>query len=387
MTKNPSSPPVPAKAWERRLAELLDRLRRESETYLGYPNNQLLDHQNLAPFLDLVVNNIGDPEMGNFGLHTCEFEREVIAFFSEIYRLSAAAGWGYVTNGGTESNLHGLFAGRERFPDAPLLFSEDAHYSVEKAGRLLGLDREVIKSQRSGEMDYEALEATLARLRPASVIVNANIGTTMKGAIDDVPRIIETLRKYNINEYYIHCDAALFGGFLPFLPQAPGVDFSLPIGSVAISGHKFIGSGVPCGILLTRREHVDRIRRHIDYIGSFDGTISGSRNGLSVLILWQTIQRQGRNGFAEWARQCMTVTRYAVDALTKIGWHAWANPWSNTVVIRRPPDSIARRWHLAVTGDIAHLIIMPGVSTARIDVFVQELVEPREADPVFEIGK
>lgn len=387
MKRRDFSQSAPAGTLEKRLSELLERLRMESETYLGYPNNQLLDHQNLAPFLDLVINNIGDPEIGNFGLHTCEFEREIIAFFSEIYRLPAADGWGYVTNGGTESNLHGLFTGRERFPGAPLLFSEDSHYSVDKAGRLLGLSREVIKSQHSGEMDYGALEATLDRLRPAAAIVNANIGTTMKGAIDNVPRIIETLRRMNINNYYIHCDAALFGGFLPFLPEAPTVDFSFPIDSVAISGHKFIGSGIPCGVLLTRREHVDRIRRHIDYIGSFDGTISGSRNGLSVLILWQTIQRQGRNGFAEWARQCMDATRYAVGALTKVGWHAWANPWSNTVVIRRPSDALARRWHLAVTGDIAHLIIMPGVSPARIDAFVQELVESREADPAFEIGK
>nr|MBP7635890.1 aminotransferase class V-fold PLP-dependent enzyme [Candidatus Ozemobacteraceae bacterium] len=249
MTELDSSRAAPADAWEQRLSELLDRLRRESETYLGYPNNQLLDHQNLAPFLDLVINNIGDPEIGNFGLHTCEFEREVIAFFSELYRLSTTEGWGYVTNGGTESNLHGLLTGRERFPGAPLLFSEDSHYSVEKAGRLLGLNREPVRSSPNGEIDYEALEATLSRLRPPAVILNANIGTTMKGAIDDVPRIIETLRRKNINRYYIHCDAALFGGFLPFLPGAPCVDFSLPIDSIAISGHKFIGSGIPCGIL------------------------------------------------------------------------------------------------------------------------------------------
>nr|MBP7635986.1 histidine decarboxylase [Candidatus Ozemobacteraceae bacterium] len=236
-------------------------------------------------------------------------------------------------------------------------------------------------------IDYEALEATLSRLRPPAVILNANIGTTMKGAIDDVPRIVETLRRKNINRYYIHCDAALFGGFLPFLPGAPCVDFSLPIDSIAISGHKFIGSGIPCGILLTRRENVDRVRRHIDYIGSFDGTISGSRNGLSVLILWQTIRRQGRNGFSEWARRCADTTRYAIATLTGAGWPAWANPWSNTVVIRRPPATIAHRWHLAVTGDIAHLVIMPSVTTSRIDAFVSDLVRARDSDPAVAPGK
>ncbi|OQA06614.1 MAG: Histidine decarboxylase [bacterium ADurb.Bin374] len=106
-----------------------------------------------------------------------------------------------------------------------------------------------------------------------------------------------------------------------------------------------------------------------------------------MLILWQTIRRQGRNGFSEWARRCADTTRYAIATLTGAGWPAWANPWSNTVVIRRPPATIAHRWHLAVTGDIAHLVIMPSVTTSRIDAFVSDLVRARDSDPAVAPGK
>ncbi len=362
-----TDPSVSSLTWQQRLGELLEQLQRQSETYLGYPNNQLLDHRNLAPFLDLVVNNIGDPEIGNLGLHTCVLEREVVAFFRDVYRLPADLGWGYVTNGGTESNIHGFFTGRERYPGAPLLFSADSHYSIDKAGRLLGMPREIIASQPHGEIDYAAFEATLRRLQAPAVVINANIGTTMKGAIDDVGRMVEILHRCNVSQYHLHCDAALFGGYLPFLDGAPRVDFTLPIHSLAISGHKFPGSAIPCGILLTRRDNLDPVRRRIDYIGSFDGTIAGSRNGLSVLILWQTIQRHGRAGFAAWAAQCIDNTKYCLEKLHTIGWEAWANPWSNTIVIRRPAAELARRWHLAVAGEIAHLVIMPSTTRAGVD--------------------
>jgi len=47
--------------------------------------------------------------------------------------------------------------------------------------------------------------------------VIATIGTTFKGAIDQVDRIQEALKGY---PSYLHLDAALFGGYLPFTAHA-----------------------------------------------------------------------------------------------------------------------------------------------------------------------
>ena len=81
----------------------------------------------------------------------------------------------------------------------------------------------------------------------APVVFVANIGTTMKGAVDDVAKVRAILDDLAITQSYLHADAALSGMILPFVeePQPFGFD------SVAISGHKMIGSPIPCGVALT----------------------------------------------------------------------------------------------------------------------------------------
>ena len=43
----------------------------------------------------------------------------------------------------------------------------------------------------------------------------------MKGAIDDIDRVLKTLNEcgFSENNFYIHCDGALAGIMLPFLKQ------------------------------------------------------------------------------------------------------------------------------------------------------------------------
>lgn len=43
----------------------------------------------------------------------------------------------------------------------------------------------------------------------------------MKGAIDNIDMVIETLEESGFprDRFYIHCDGALFGMMLPFLEQ------------------------------------------------------------------------------------------------------------------------------------------------------------------------
>lgn len=41
---------------------------------------------------------------------------------------------------------------------------------------------------------------------------------------------------------------------MPFIQKAPRVSFRKPIGSVSVSGHKFIGAPVPCGVVITRQK-------------------------------------------------------------------------------------------------------------------------------------
>ncbi len=72
------------------------------------------------------------------------------------------------------------------------------------------------------------------------------------------PQVLDILREsgYTEDRFYIHCDGALFGMMMPFLKDAPMVTFKKPIGSVSVSGHKFVGAPVPCGVVITRFKYV-----------------------------------------------------------------------------------------------------------------------------------
>lgn len=360
---------------EQALSELHHKLLQQSEFYLGYPNNQLLSHSDLAPFLDIVINNIGDPFVGNDGINTCDFEKEVLSFFRQLFKIDENEYWGYVTRGGTEGNIFGAYLARDIFPDGILYYSTNTHYSVRKAAKLLRMDSRVIRSQRSGELDYEHLEEELTQNRHLPVIINANIGTTMRGATDRLERIFTLFEKLDITRHYIHCDGALFGPMHPFIEGAPELSFKLPIDSISVSGHKFLGSPIPCGIVITRKHLQRSIKGHIDYIGSYDSTIFGSRDGFSVLLLWKQIRQAGMEGMKNWSAHCMSNTHYALSQLNKIQWPAWKNDFSNIILIRRPVDFVCKKWHLATEADLAHIIIMPSVTKEKIDLLIEDLAE------------
>ena len=54
---------------------------------------------------------------------------------------------------------------------------------------------------------------------------------------------------------WIACaDCGIAYAQMPFIKKAPRVSFRKPIGSVSVSGHKFIGAPVPCGVVITRQK-------------------------------------------------------------------------------------------------------------------------------------
>lgn len=357
-----------------RLERLFEALDRDAACFVGYPCSGRFDYTPLYRLLKYPLNNVGDPFVsGTFRLNTHEIEAEVVRFFEDLFHAPADGAWGYVTNGGTEGNLYGLFLGRELFPDAIAYFSEETHYSVPKLLRLLGLKSIMIRSTPSGALDGEDLEESLRLHREVPAIVVANIGTTMKGAQDDVKGILRALDAATQRRHYIHCDAALHGMILPFVEGAAVFDFRLPVDSIAVSGHKMIGSPIPCGVVVARRRNVDRIARSVEYVGTLDTTISGSRNAVTPVFLWYAIRSLGMEGFRGLVRGCLDMAEYAVERLGKAGLRPWKNPCSNIVVFERPSEALIRKWSLAAHGGIAHLIAMPHVTREQVDLLAEDI--------------
>ena len=217
-------------------------------------------------------------------------------------RLDPDLAWGYVTSGGTESNLYGLYLAREMFPNGIFYFSEETHYSVLKNLRVLNARYVMIKRQEDGEIDYQDLHDMIQVNRDLPAVIIANIGTTMRGAIDNIERIKGILHDLQVVDTYIHADAALSGMILPFVAEPQPYGFDAGINSIAVSGPKLMGAPMPCGVILNHRTNVERVGRTIELVGIQDTTLSGSRNGLTPLMLWYALEQYGDEGFRKAGR-------------------------------------------------------------------------------------
>lgn len=357
-----------------RIRLLLDDLGTHNAYSLGYPMAKDFDHAFLASFLDLPLNNLGDPFVdGRYGLNTKAFEREVIEYFARYFRAPADDVWGYVTAGGTECNLFGLALARELHPDAVVLYSAATHYSVPKSCRLLRMAAREVAAQDNGEIDYADFAAKLDGLRGCGAIVVANIGTTMTEAKDDVLRLRAALDEADIARRHIHSDAALCGPFLHHSGYQGGFDFAHGADSIAFSGHKFLGAPMPCGVVLARKSLSEQARGDVAYIGGTDSTLSGSRNALSVLSLWFAVHQWGSEGIANRYRDGEAKARFVQAALCDVGVPAWRNPHALTVVFGPVQPEIENKWQLASDGRHAHMVAMPNTPMALLNEFVNDM--------------
>ncbi|GAX82153.1 hypothetical protein CEUSTIGMA_g9581.t1 [Chlamydomonas eustigma] len=363
------------------LEEYTHKLEDRTQHHLGYPYNLDFDYGALEKLVHFSINNLGDPFIeSNYGVHSREFEVGVLNWFAKLWEIDEEEYWGYITTCGTEGNLHGILTGRENLPDGILYASQESHYSVFKAARMYRMDSEKIKTLETGEIDYDDLRASLLKNRGRAAVLNVNIGTTVKGAVDDLDKVLDILKEtgYTEDRFFIHCDGALFGMMMPFLKDAPMVTFKKPIGSVSVSGHKFVGAPVPCGVVITRFKYVMALSTDVEYLNSRDATIMGSRNGHAPIYLWYTLTRKGYEGMRKDVEKCMRNAETLKQMLATAGIKSMLNELSNTVVFERPrEESFVRKWQLACEGDIAHVVVMPNVDINKLEDFVQDYVQSR----------
>jgi len=363
------------------IEEYKRKLEERTKTHMGYPYNLDFDYGPLECLQKFMINNLGDPFIeSNYGVHSREFEIGVLHWFARLWEIEVQDSWGYVTNCGTEGNLHGILVGRETLPDGILYSSVESHYSVFKAARMYRMDAVKINTLHSGEMDYDHFRELLLRNQDKPAIVNVNIGTTVRGAVDDLDKVIDVLQECGFNEdrFYIHCDGALFGMMIPFVKKAPMVSFKKPIGSVSVSGHKFVGAPVPCGVVMTRMKLIRSVSSEVEYLNSRDATIMGSRNGHAPIYLWYTLTLKGYEGISKDVEKCLRNAHLLRKMLHEAGIETMLNELSSTVVFERPEEEeFIKKWQLACESDIAHVVVMPNISVPKLETFVAELIESR----------
>ena len=331
------------------------------------------------------LNNAGDPMTDQpSNMSTQAFEKEVIEFFTPLYGFDPENVWGIVTHSGTDGNNHGIYFGAkylmQKTKKRPIAYvSDEAHYSNMRLCDLQNLEIRLIKTDSMGRMIPKELEKAIDPSRPALVVYA--MGSTFKGAIDDIDALNAVLAKFPKMKVYRHVDAAVFGGYLPFTKYQKMVSArDRHFESIAISGHKFFGIDSPSGLFLCTRDIYDNQNDYnISYLNQNMKMINCSRDAVQPLKFWWLIQTVGYDKWAEQAAHMLDCTAYLKHELQKIGWPCWQNEYSNTVFFKRPSPEICAKYNLAqgydekFGGELAHVVVMQHVTKDKIDRFIQVL--------------
>ena len=373
------------------LRDVAERSHSLHDNSLGYPGNEDIRLDGFYEWFaenrvgHAMLNNAGDPNDVAEDHGALRIENEVIRFFAPYYGFSRDEVWGLVTMSGTDGNNHGIYFGRhylaaETGKEPVLYVSAESHYSNMRLAELQQIEVRMIETDRMGRMVPEAFRAALDPDRPALIVFS--MGTTFKGATDDQRAINEIVSEVGPPAVYRHVDAALFGGYLPFSRYAAAVDRRIcGFDSIAVSGHKFFGMDEPCGLFFTTRKVMEKQNPYqITYLNGSMPMINCSRSALSPLKFYWLIQTVGAKGFGEMADSMLENAAYLKARLDGIGWPAWiASEMSNTVFFARPSDEIMEKYTLAPDqddrfgDDLAHVVVMGGVTKEQLDRLVEDL--------------
>ena len=265
------------------------------------------------------------------------------------------------------------------------------HYSIPKISEILRLNIRAVEANEDGSMNIDKFKKELILNLGAhpnsSIIVIANIGTTITGAIDDVPsikKVIESIQP--CPNYSIHLDGALTGFVMPVIKPFGEVDNyfdAIGVNTLAVSAHKYPGLSQPCGILLARKEFFEKAfeksERSIDYVGNIlDVTITGSRSGLNVLMFYNALCALGMDKNNDFLKKMVDnnieVAKYLRDRLVEIfGPNKVLYPYHFNVIFPRPSAALAKKYQLMLTGERATICVLTNVTKELVDHFIIDL--------------
>ena len=365
------------KACEKKLQDNIE-LR---EHMFGYPANMVTESSTTKYLRALeskayLMNGCGDPyEQGNYKMDNKETEIRIVDILKKNIGLDDY--WGYITTGGTEGNIWGINYGLNKYKDAILYYSDGTHYSITKANignhetrRIDAYNDKINKTHLLQQIliDYQKTG------KPVVLILN--FGTTKMGSIDDISIIKKFLVNHNI-PHYIHVDAALYGGIGKNQVDSPYMSFKdLDIDSISMSLHKYIGLQEAKGVVLAKKENIDKF---IDYIGQNDTTICGSRDFppfSTYQKVNESINRQKEDAYIE-------NINYFINKLTQYGIKYWrGDDRGNTFIIEKPSDETCEEYQLATfsndNGEYAHVIIFAYHKKEVVDKLVNSLYIDKE---------
>ncbi|PYJ86453.1 MAG: decarboxylase, partial [Verrucomicrobia bacterium] len=322
--------------------ELIARL--ESEVF---PNNLHVDHPRFFAFVPgpgNYISTMADALASGFnvfngtwlgGSAAAAMELAVIGWFRRFCGFPETAG-GLFVSGGSAANLTALHSARaakfgDRTADATIYFSDQTHYSVERALRVLGFAREQfrkIPSDDSFRLPMQSLREAIradreAGLRPFCVVANA--GTTNTGAVDPLSDLADLCAEEGL---WLHADGA-YGAAAIMCERGrqklAGLD---RVDSLSLDPHKWLFQPFECGCVLVRDaaqmksafqlmpEYMRDVHRNTAETNPADYGIQLSR-GFRALKVWLSINTFGLAAFRDAITRGFELAEFAESELRR----------------------------------------------------------------------
>ncbi|HEX2059797.1 MAG TPA: aminotransferase class I/II-fold pyridoxal phosphate-dependent enzyme [Thermoanaerobaculia bacterium] len=288
-----------------------------------------MGHQVCPPLLDSATADLLISVLNN---STAVWEMSPIATVieTEIVRwLASLAGFpetaeGTAVSGGSAANLTGLLAARARFEVGKrpvIITSADAHYSVARAGAIMGIPAaDVLKvpTDEMHRMDVEALEEALAAVEArddaATMAIVATAGSTATGAFDKLDEIALLRDRYRT---WLHVDAAHGASVLLSERHAALVRGLERADSLSWDPHKMMWMPLSLGTVLVRdgiwlRRAFEADAPYLFHAGSEnlgEMTIQCSKRA-DAIKLWLVLRSRGVVPFVQALERVTALTRH-----------------------------------------------------------------------------
>ncbi|CAF3495823.1 unnamed protein product [Fusarium graminearum] len=187
-------------------------------------------------------------------------EKTLIEWLASQVGFPSTAG-GICVSGGSMANLMGIVLARDRFVPhgeshkGVVYLSDQTHYSVAKALRLLGFDKKQIRhlpADGSFRFDSSLLEQTIRDDREAGLVpflVVGTCGTTNTGAIDPLEQLSEICKR---EQLWLHVDGAYGASATLSTTRHQEVDGLKYADSMSWDAHKWLFQTYSCGLLLVK---------------------------------------------------------------------------------------------------------------------------------------
>ena len=326
----------------------------QSPRFFAYFANSSAEPGILAELLAATLNSVAfiwrtSPASTELEAHTLDWAAQL---------LGLPSGWhGHIEDTASVSTIAALAAAREANGGHVVVCSEEAHSSVERAARLLGLETRKVPLDAEFRLDPAAVD-----LSDAAALV-ATVGTTSTTAVDPVPVLADACEAAGV---WLHVDAA-YAGSAWVCPELRWSQAGVGrADSLVVNAHKWLFTPMDCSLLWTRRPEALRAAFSIvpEYLRTSDEAENLSDYGPALgrrfrsLKLWAVLRCYGREGLQSRIREAIRLAEL-FEGLVRAepGWEVCAPRSFSVVCFRRSGSDDENEELLARVNETGELFI------------------------------